>query len=870
MRKRDAFILPKPARLPATSKWTWKDHEYLTPAEMADLRLDGLPTTKRNINSLADREGWRQLGAKYARKRKGRGGGWEYHISCPSEEASRRDFLQRRNSVEVKTHIAECAEPEPALIEPSPDTTSARRARVMDARAAVLREVDRRSAVDGQSRRQAIMSLVADVWRDLQAHAAGRNDQCVLPEEFLQLALIANDRGKGKKGLSRSSIYGWTKAFEADGIKALVPEPTRPEQSLIEIYPWLTPFLRFYAQPSKPTIAHALDLYAKSPDRVGDVPSYDQVRRALKSLTGTPDHLLAFKGREGPLALKARLAYVARSTEGMEPGTIYTADGKTFDAEVQHPMSGKPFRPEITTVLDVVTRKVVGWSVALEENAETVADAIRHSVETCGIPAIFYSDRGKGYRNQRISMTTLSLCARLGISATHSLPYNSQARGVIERAHGTIWNRLSKEYPSYMGKDMDREAAKRVHRDSRKALAIIENRKQVIDPETQAKSHFTYAKLIIGWQQFLDDVAAAVADYNDTRHTGLARIRDPENGRMRHPSPNELWAQFEATGFRTFELDEGEGDDLFRPYVKRRTRRALIELHTNEYFSLDLEPWHGMDVLVGFDIHDAGKVWGARDRHGRRQAGAGPADLRCRVRRQQAALRAGQLSEAGRGEAPRRTAEAQQQQDRGDRSRGAAAAGSTAHGGDARCRARVQSGTRSCRDHYAAGRCQTGPGREPGGCEACEETGACRSVRTGGPLHRPSRGDDAQPAAPAGAALQLSIGKGTLRTERRQGRRPSQSSDLDRLQFFVRPPIKQTGEFYMRPTFVKTQNYRRFMGALEALEARGAEECCLVVVDGLPGLGKTTILSRWAADNACVYLRAKVEWVCPAWALDWR
>ena len=70
----------------------------------------------------------------------------------------------------------------------------------------------------------------------------------------------------------------------------------------------------------------------------------------------------------------------------------------------------------------------------------------------------------------------------------------------------------------------------------------------------------------------------------------------------------------------------------------------------------------------------------------------------------------------------------------------------------------------------------------------------------------------------------------------------------------------------MRPTFVKTQNYQRFMGALEALEARGASECCLVVVDGPPGLGKTTILSRWAADNACVYLRAKVEW-SPYWML---
>ena len=70
----------------------------------------------------------------------------------------------------------------------------------------------------------------------------------------------------------------------------------------------------------------------------------------------------------------------------------------------------------------------------------------------------------------------------------------------------------------------------------------------------------------------------------------------------------------------------------------------------------------------------------------------------------------------------------------------------------------------------------------------------------------------------------------------------------------------------MRPTFVKTENYRRFMGALEALEARGASECRLVVVDGPPGLGKTTILSRWAADNICVYLRAKVA-RSPYWML---
>ncbi|MGR3760922.1 AAA family ATPase [Roseobacteraceae bacterium NS-SX3] len=68
----------------------------------------------------------------------------------------------------------------------------------------------------------------------------------------------------------------------------------------------------------------------------------------------------------------------------------------------------------------------------------------------------------------------------------------------------------------------------------------------------------------------------------------------------------------------------------------------------------------------------------------------------------------------------------------------------------------------------------------------------------------------------------------------------------------------------MKNAFVKTQNYHAFSNALKELNMRGAEECQLIVVDGKPGLGKTTILSRWAAENACLYLRAKTEWT-PSW-----
>lgn len=70
----------------------------------------------------------------------------------------------------------------------------------------------------------------------------------------------------------------------------------------------------------------------------------------------------------------------------------------------------------------------------------------------------------------------------------------------------------------------------------------------------------------------------------------------------------------------------------------------------------------------------------------------------------------------------------------------------------------------------------------------------------------------------------------------------------------------------MRPNFVETKNYLEFIGAMTAMQARGADECLFVIVDGEPGLGKTTILQRWSAMESCVYLRAKTEWK-PYWML---
>lgn len=71
----------------------------------------------------------------------------------------------------------------------------------------------------------------------------------------------------------------------------------------------------------------------------------------------------------------------------------------------------------------------------------------------------------------------------------------------------------------------------------------------------------------------------------------------------------------------------------------------------------------------------------------------------------------------------------------------------------------------------------------------------------------------------------------------------------------------------MKNVFVETSNVKRLLSALSALEDRGAQEACLGVVDGVPGLGKTTTLKHWVAKTGWIYLRAKKEWK-PAWLMN--
>ncbi len=535
---------------------------WLTAKELAELRLAGMPATERAIQIMAKREGW-QDHSSLARKRAGRGGGWEYHIDL-LPEAARTDLEARR--AEVAARAAREIDLKRISQEGVADLT-ARQRMVMEARAALLTEAEARRMRHGWRERRALLSIIED-------HEAGRLD-----DDLMRAA----ERACERKRLSLRTMQLWARQLREGGLVALAPRPKKKARALEEI-DWLPDFLRYYQRPQKPSIPHALEMMVR--DGLTP-PSYDQVRRVLKRLSiPAREH-----GRDGRLAIRKYLPYVARDTSALQPTTIYSADGTTFDAEVEHPVSRKPFKPEVTTIIDVATRKITGVSFGISENRYEVADALRRACTDHGIPAIFYVDRGPGYRNQLLDDDVTGLCARLGITKAHSLPRNAQARGIVEAVQ-KHWNRFARELPTYMGAGMDGESARRMHLATRSDIRKLGR-----------------SRKLPAWEEFLRAALDYVSRYNDRPHSALPKIRDEETGRIRHMSPNEAWAQAVAEGFEPLLVSAVEADDLFRPMVLRQVRRGLVSFASQDYFAPELEELHGRKVFVGYDLQDATKVW---------------------------------------------------------------------------------------------------------------------------------------------------------------------------------------------------------------------------------------------------------------------
>lgn len=532
--------------------------KWFTAQELAG--LPGLPTTDRNVRLMAEREGWegqRRLGSKAV----------EYSFAVLPAE-TQAALVARLVQAEQPAEAPKPTAPH-TLISPQRDGISTSRLSddqrdVMSARVSIIREVERMSQMVSQQR--AILTLVG-LARDgqLSPYLAERVER-------------ANDRKTADRTLSERTIKRWLADFRKHGEIALAPIRRKPDMTLPV---WAPMFLKHYQRPQKPSVEAA---YADFKAEYPGAPSIHAVRRMLAKMTPQARE----QGRLGAHAGKAIRAFHRRTADMLWPNDVWVADGHTFDAEVMNPLTGQIFRPEVTMVIDWGTRRIVGFSVNLAESTIATLDTLRDGVSRVGMYKVLYVDNGSGFDNAVV----YEVNDRLGGSITHSLPYNSQGRGIIERPHKTILVRLSKSYDSYIGKDMDKEAATRVHRLSRQQLSMGLQPKQI--PTFEA---------------FFADLQNALAAYNHRPHRALPKIRDIETGKLRNQSPMESWKSAQADGWEPLKAEAHVVEALVRPQVVRTTNRAEVRIFGGIYFLQALEGYHGQEVRVAYDFRDASRVW---------------------------------------------------------------------------------------------------------------------------------------------------------------------------------------------------------------------------------------------------------------------
>lgn len=532
---------------------------WLSAQELAG--IPGMPGTERSVKRLAERMGWegqRRLGSKAI----------EYAFTALPKETQ---------VALISVSISACATeavPESHVFINGRDAKNASRLNdsqtsVMTARLAFVREIERMSKVVSQNR--AVLTLVE------LAKCGG------LSPYLSTQAIRANDRRTEDRTLSERSLKRWLADFRKHGEMGLAPARRQKDMS---VPVWAAEFLKHYQRPQKPSVEAAYALFKQLHNEVhaSVCPSIHAVRRWLKKLSPEARE----RGRLGSHELKALQAYKTRKAEMLWPNDVWVADGHTFDAEVINPLTGQIFRPEITMVIDWATRRIVGFSVNLAESTIATLDTLRDGVSRCGMYKIFYVDNGSGFDNDIV----YEVNDRLGGTITHSLPYNSQARGVIERSHKSILVRLAKTFDSYVGADMDKEAGTKKHKLSRKQLALG------LAPSVIPEFTAFFAKL-----------RGALDEYNHQPHRGLPKFRDLQTMRLRHQSPMEAWKAAEFEGWEPLLADAAIVESLTRPQVKRITHRGQVKWNSGTYFLSDLVDFHGEEVRVAYDFRDSSRVW---------------------------------------------------------------------------------------------------------------------------------------------------------------------------------------------------------------------------------------------------------------------
>lgn len=365
---------------------------------------------------------------------------------------------------------------------------------------------------------------------------------------------------------SGASLERWTREYIAGGLLALTDKRNGRQR---KDYGWEVRAVAMFQQPTRPaysTVAHWLreEGYRSATD--------SRVRRYLQSLPSSmSDTAPARVGRH--FYDQNIRPHHRRDLSTINVGEIWQADGHCCDVYVQHPVTGKHYRPELTVWIDLASNYIVGWWLSESESAVTTLYSLSSAIRAHDhVPTWIHVDPGSGFKNRVMSDQALGFYTRLGCEVRTTIPGNAKGKGLIEGWFRWFEERLGKRYESFCGHCRTDDALNR--------FATKVRRGEIKIPTLR---------------QYADAVGDYIRRYNDRPQ--------PTSQTLQGKSPAELWAGLTRTPLGI------PVDALVRPHKECAVRRWEVRLHHRYYRAAELAHYERRAVTVEYDLHDESRVW---------------------------------------------------------------------------------------------------------------------------------------------------------------------------------------------------------------------------------------------------------------------
>lgn len=398
------------------------EREWWSASEIAEANLPHMPNTRQGVEALVKRNSWRSY-PHLARRRSGRGGGWEYSWKLFPSMAQRK-------------LLAQVADPKPSS-----------------------NDMDRDEAWDWFDRlpekikTQARERLLVIQKVEALEPALGKN-------------AAVNAIARVEKPSART-IWNWFDQIDGirvdDRLPYLAPrhraahrKNTKKEMS-IEFFDTLK---SDYLRSSRPSFSSA---YRRA-THVADANGWDYlpeptVRRRFMATVSRETQILARKGVD---ALKALYPTQTRDKTALHAMEAVNADFHKFDVFVRWPLmpgEDKPYigRPQMVGFQDIFSGRMLSWRVDQTPNAEAVRVAAGDMLEEYGIPDHVLLDNGREFAAKALTGGSPTryrfkvreddlpgLFTAIGCKIHWATPYSGQSKP-IERAFRDMCDAIAKD-----------------------------------------------------------------------------------------------------------------------------------------------------------------------------------------------------------------------------------------------------------------------------------------------------------------------------------------------------------------------------------------------------------------------------------------